>query len=61
MMQNEAELKDLNDRLRNVIQETCNKIGCKNCGLKWDGGCSATELQNKIMDIEFSDLGKVKS
>lgn len=40
--------KDLERRLRDVIVNTCNKIGCDNCGLKWDGGCSATDLQNKL-------------
>lgn len=41
-------LDDLRQRLKNVILETCNKIGCRDCDLKWDDGCSATELQNKI-------------
>jgi hypothetical protein len=49
-----SELNDLHERLGEVIKNTCNKIGCKNCGLKWDGGCSATELQGQIMDIEVS-------
>ena len=49
----ESELKDLTDRLRNVIQNTCNTIGCKDCDLKWDGGCSATELEGEIMLIEL--------
>ena len=43
--------QDLEERLRVVITETCNKIGCKNCGLKWEGGCSATELEGKIQDL----------
>ena len=48
-----SELNDLRERLKVVIVETCNVIGCTNCGLKWDGGCSATELDGKIMDIEM--------
>lgn len=47
------ELDKLNERLKNVIHNTCNKIGCDNCDLKWDDGCSATELEGKIMDIEM--------
>lgn len=49
------EIKDLEDRLRNVIINTCNKIGCDNCDLKWPGGCSATELQGKIHDLEYGN------
>ena len=45
--------KELEDRLREVIVGTCNTIGCKNCGLKWEGGCSATDLQQKIMDEDL--------
>ncbi|WKV32892.1 hypothetical protein MAC3UK_0005 [Bdellovibrio phage MAC3UK] len=52
----QAEKKDLEDRLRVVIQGTCNTIGCKNCDLKWPEGCSATDLQNKIMDIEHEEF-----
>ena len=47
---------ELQDRLRVVITETCNKVGCKNCGLKWEGGCSATELEEKILDIEMGAI-----
>ena len=43
--------QELEERLRVVITETCNKIGCKNCGLKWEGGCSATELEGKIQNL----------
>jgi hypothetical protein len=50
------ELDKLNERLTNIIHNTCNKIGCDNCDLKWDDGCSATELQGKIMDIEMKDF-----
>lgn len=47
--------KDLESRLRSVILGTCNTIGCKNCDLKWDGGCSATELQNELHDIDMAE------
>lgn len=51
-------LADLHDRLRTVITETCNKVGCDKCDLKWDAGCSATELENKIWDEEKNDRPK---
>lgn len=47
------ELKDLRERMRIVITKTCNVIGCNGCDLKWEGGCSANELDSKIMDIEM--------
>lgn len=49
------ELEVIRERLKNIILNTCNKIGCDNCGLSWteDGKekCSATELQGKELDI----------
>ena len=51
-----SELKDLNERLTTIIIGTCNTIGCKDCGLKWDDTCSATDLQNKIDVIEYDDF-----
>jgi len=50
------EVQDLNQRLTDVILNTCNTIGCKDCGLKWDGGCSATDLQDKIDKIEYAEF-----
>lgn len=51
------QLKELHERLGNVILGTCNTIGCDGCDLKWtENGkekCSATELQGKIFDLEF--------
>ena len=47
------ELEILRVRLKDIIINTCNKIGCADCGLKWDDGCSATELDGQIMDIEM--------
>lgn len=55
-MQHNNELDDLIIRLKNVIVGTCNTIGCKNCNLKWDGGCSATELEAQIINIEMEGL-----
>lgn len=50
------QLKDIQDRLRNLILNTCNKIGCESCGLSWveDGRekCSATELQGKEFELK---------
>jgi len=50
------ELKDLRERLKSVIVGTCNTEGCNNCGLKWDDGCSATELEHQIMLIEMKEV-----
>lgn len=49
------ELEILRIRLKDVITTTCNTIGCRDCDLKWDSGCSATELEGKIMDIEMEE------
>lgn len=46
-------IEDLQSRLKNVILNTCNTIGCDNCDLRWDGGCSALDLQDKIADEEI--------
>lgn len=46
-------IKDLENRLTSVINNYCNTIGCRECPLKWDKGCSASELQSKIMELEF--------
>ncbi|EIO4560701.1 hypothetical protein LQM11_001257 [Vibrio parahaemolyticus] len=48
--------EELQDRLKNVITGTCNTVGCDNCGLKWDGGCSANDLQEKLMDIDIQEM-----
>lgn len=52
-----TEIENLRDRLKNVIQGTCNTIGCKDCGLKWTKDsreeCSATDLQSRLMDLEY--------
>lgn len=50
-----SELQDLEERLRCIIQSTCNAVGCDGCDLKWEDGCSATELQNRIMAIELEE------
>lgn len=53
-------IEDLNERLSRIITGTCNCIGCEDCDLKWYENakemCSAIELQNKILDLEFKDL-----
>lgn len=51
-----SEKEDLQARLKSVIIGTCNKIGCKNCDLKFEGGCSAIELESRIMDIELMEI-----
>jgi len=44
--------EELGERLKNVILNTCNTIGCAKCDLKWKDGCSALDLQDKIFDAE---------
>ena len=54
-----SELNDLRERLKNVIVGTCNTVGWKDCDLKWNdekNTCSASELGDRIMDIEFKEL-----
>ncbi|HCG7968496.1 hypothetical protein [Vibrio parahaemolyticus] len=48
-------IEELNARLLNIVQDTCNKIGCDNCGLKWDGGCSATEVEGELIDLQIKE------
>jgi hypothetical protein len=55
-MNESAELKDLRERSKNIILGTCNTIGCKDCDLKWDGGCASSELELRIMDLEFPEF-----
>ena len=43
---------ELHLRLKNLILNTCNTIGCKDCGLNYEGGCSATDLQDRIYKEE---------
>lgn len=55
-----SELEQIQDRLRDIIVNTCNKIGCDNCGLSWiDNGkekCSATELQSRELDLKYTEI-----
>ena len=61
-------VKELEDRLRNIIHTKCNAHGCRECDLKnyvyrnVDTGsdCAATDLQNKISDIELKEQGRDK-
>jgi len=50
-----TELEQIRERLKDIIVNTCNKIGCNNCGLSWtENGkekCSATELQGKEFEL----------
>jgi hypothetical protein len=43
---------ELRIRLRDVITNTCNTVGCRDCDLKWDDGCSATDLEGRIYEAE---------
>lgn len=49
------ESEELRERLKVVIQSTCNKIGCKNCDLKWPTSCSAVDLELKILEAEYKE------
>ncbi|MCP9290026.1 hypothetical protein [Gracilimonas sediminicola] len=57
-----SELQLLHDRQRSVIQNFCNSIGCKDCPhQRFDehgkhDGCISTDLQDKIMKLEFGDI-----
>lgn len=51
----EGNKEELQQRLRNIVLYTCNKVGCKNCDLKWEKGCSATELEYKTTEIEMME------
>ena len=51
-----SEKVELQARLKCVIIGTCNNVGCKDCDLKFEGGCSATELESRIMDIELMEI-----
>jgi hypothetical protein len=51
-----TELQLLEDRFKDLILNTCNKIGCDKCGYKYDGGCSSTILQDKIMELEYPEI-----
>lgn len=35
-----GELENLIERQRDIITNTCNVVGCKNCPYKWDDSCS---------------------
>jgi len=48
-------IDELRKRLKNIIVEQCNTKGCKECPYKWDGGCSATDLDGQIMKIEIGE------
>lgn len=45
------QMKDLQGRLRDVIQTRCNTVGCRDCDLKWEDGCSATELDGQVYEL----------
>ena len=49
---NAVDDKQLKERHRSIIINTCNVVGCKDCDLKWEGGCASSYLQEQIMEIE---------
>lgn len=57
-MNNEIEIKQLRERSRDIIINTCNTIGCKDCGLKWGGGCASSELEGKITELEYPEFNQ---
>lgn len=50
-----SELKDLIERQRNMIVNTCNVVGCNKCPYKWGGGCSSSDLQEEIDKLEMKE------
>ena len=52
------EIQNLENRLKDLIINTCNKIGCDKCGLSWKEDnkekCSATELEGRIHKLKYS-------
>jgi hypothetical protein len=52
---------ELRIRLRDVITNTCNTVGCRDCDLKWDDGCSATDLEDRIYEAELEEYENDKS
>lgn len=46
-------MEELNKRLRDIIKDVCNKIGCKNCDLDYGDGCAASDLQNRISENDY--------
>lgn len=47
----------LEEKLKDLILNVCNEIGCKNCHYKWEtdvdgNSCRADELQDELMKIE---------
>lgn len=50
-----TERDDLEHRLRIVIDTICNTVGCAKCDLKWEGGCQASYLQDKLFDLDMKE------
>lgn len=52
-MDKKYRVRELHKRLKNIILNTCNKIGCKNCDLKWDDKrCQAMDVQDQLFEAE---------
>ncbi len=45
---NNTHKANLVNQLKAITLNTCNKINCDICDIKWEGGCLATELENQI-------------
>ena len=56
LMTDDQKIRDLESRLSAVVNNTCNTVGCDNCGLKFDEKhCSATDLQGRILDLVIGE------
>lgn len=59
-MNKSEHLKDLLARQKDLILNTCNKVGCGNCGLEWEENgekkCSSGELETEIWTLEMEDV-----
>lgn len=49
-------MEELTEKLKNIVLNTCNAIVCKDCDLKWDDGCSATDLQDRIISLGMEEF-----
>lgn len=48
-------LEDLRIRMKDLILNTCNTIGCLNCPYKYTTGCASDDLQDEIIRLELED------
>lgn len=49
-----SELERVEDNFKSLILNTCNSVGCKDCGLKYLDGdrCESDILQDRIYELK---------